>query len=229
MIIDWRSVQRKLLAAGYEPGMVDGIPGADTYAALLAHQVQRDSDATLRGIAGVASVILPVYGWAERSRRLAEWIAETAHETGGYAHFEENLNYTTAERLMQIWPSRFPTVASAHPFVRNPKALAIKVYGDRMGNRPGTEDGWMHRGSGLLHHTGAAEYAKLHHRLGFLPDDVRNPAKAVIAACDYLLRVKAQNLADAGDWHGVRKAINGGLIGIDDVAERRNRTLAILQ
>ena len=53
------------------------------------------------------------------------------------------LNYT-AERLVQVWPSRFPTAASAAPYAHNPKALADIVYGGRGGNVAGTDDGWSY-------------------------------------------------------------------------------------
>ncbi|MCR5875186.1 hypothetical protein LRS10_13895 [Phenylobacterium sp. J426] len=91
----------------------------------------------------------------------------------------ENLNYTTAERICAVWPSRFPTVASAAPFVRNAKGLANHVYNGRMGNRPGSNDGWDFRGRGQAHITGREMYAKLDAELDLGGELVRNPDLAL--------------------------------------------------
>lgn len=227
MPINVRQSQTNLKAAGYDPNGIDGIPGRGFYAALLAHNVKRQPDDTLRAIASVMAAQLPLFGWDDTPQRLAEWIAETANETGGYTVFQENMNYS-AKRLTEVWPSRFPSLAAAQPYANNPKALANKVYGDRMGNRAGTDDGYDHRGGGLLQHTGAAEYAALKTRLGYDPDDVRDPAKGVLAACDFFRRAGTAALVDKGDFRGARKSVNGGFIGVDEVAARRNRTLSVL-
>lgn len=112
------------------------------------------------------------------------WVAyclgTAAHETGGeMAPNIENLNYTTAERIKAVWPSRFPTVASAQPFVRNAKGLANHVYNGRMGNRPGTNDGWDFRGRGQAHLTGREMYAKLDAELGLDGALIANPDLAM--------------------------------------------------
>ncbi|MBD9650148.1 chitinase [Ensifer sp. ENS09] len=70
----------------------------------------------------------------------------------------EHLNYS-AERLTEVWPTRFPTVASAKPFARNPRKLANKVYGARLGNTA-PDDGWLYGGRGLPQITGKENYEK---------------------------------------------------------------------
>jgi predicted chitinase len=80
----------------------------------------------------------------------------------------------------------------------------------------------------MLQHTGADEYRKLKDRLGFDPDDVRDPAKSLIAACDYLARAKTQTFIDRGDFIKSRQSVNGGTIGITEVTIRRTRSLTVL-
>jgi len=70
-------------------------------------------------------------------------LATAFQETGGKMQpIEKNLNYTSATRIRQVWLSRFSMVAAAQPYVRNPQALANKVYGGRMGNT-GVNYGWL--------------------------------------------------------------------------------------
>lgn len=84
----------------------------------------------------------------------ASFLGNVGHETGNLSVFDENLNYS-AERLLVIWPKRFPTLTTTIGYARNPVALANKVYANRMGN--GDEksgDGWRYRGAGMLQLTG---------------------------------------------------------------------------
>ncbi|KSV64026.1 lytic enzyme [Sinorhizobium sp. GW3] len=90
---------------------------------------------------------------------LAAILAEAYHETGGAMQpVSENLNYS-AKRLTEVWPGRFPTIASAKPFANNPRKLANRVYGGRLGN-VADDDGWLFRGRGLAQITGRTNYAK---------------------------------------------------------------------
>lgn len=92
---------------------------------------------------------------------LAYILATARHEPGdAMAPNRENLYYTTAKRIRAVWPSRFPTLAAAEPYVKNPRALANKVYNGRLGNRPGTDDGWLFRGAGLVQLTGRTNFEK---------------------------------------------------------------------
>lgn len=91
-------------------------------------------------------------------QHLAYILASAHHETGGRFQPIEEYMFYSAKRLTQVWPKRFPTIASAQPYANNPKGLANKVYGGRMGNA--LNEGWTYRGRGLIQITGKDNYAK---------------------------------------------------------------------
>lgn len=155
---------------------------------------------------------------AERRRlpdeQTAYVLATAFHETGGRMQpIEENLNYTTAAQIKKTWPSRFSTVAAAQPYVRNPQALANKVYGGRMGNiRP--NDGWLYRGRALAQITGKDNYKK--YGLGDNPDAALEMATAIRILFDGMINGKftGKRLADFFDGGkedpvGARAIVNG--------------------
>lgn len=150
---------------------------------------------------------------------LAHFLAQCAVETQGYTKFIENMNYS-AHRIAEVWPSRFPSVAAAAPYAGQPEALANKVYANRMGNgSPASGDGWRHRGSGLLHHTGAAEYRRVKLRTGVDPDDLRNGASVgalIAAAGSYWQDRLIPKLVATGDVEKVTRGVNGGVNGLKD-------------
>lgn len=223
--INWKSAQSKLGVTA------DGMPGPVTYASLFAFTAGRKVDDTLRAIGREAATVLPHYGISASAERLAEFLAQTCHESAGYTRFSENMNYS-AKRITQVWPSRFPTLALAQPYANNPRALANKVYGGRMGNEAnGTadDDGWNNRGGGMLQHTGFAEYALLRSRLGYSSDDVRDPAKSVKAAADFMVRAGTLKFVDNGNYTGARKSVNSGVLGLSEIAAIRNKVLAVLR
>jgi putative chitinase len=172
--------------------------------------------------------VLPRFG-IETQVRLIHFCAQVFHETGGLTLVVESLSYTV-ERLRQVWPTRFPTMESARPYARNPRALAMKVYGGRrdLGNM-NAEDGWTFRGRGLTQLTGRANYIRvgaiLELNLLANPDLVIAPAHALdVAAC--LWHLKGANvLADDDDGtldqgllvvEAITKSINGGTVGLRD-------------
>ncbi len=168
--------------------------------------------------------VLDRFGISDNPLRVAHFMAQMLHETGGFTIQVENLNYS-AERLPVVWPKRFRPVGPLDPaaFAHNPEALANEVYGGRMGNvAPG--DGFKYRGRGLLQLTGKASYAEavaiLRKSDPGAPDFTVDPDSAYSA--DWCLKVAAAEwfskgcnaLADHDDITGVTKAINGGLIGL---------------
>lgn len=93
-------------------------------------------------------------------RHAAYVLATPYHEVGSSLEPKvENLTYSSAERIRAVWPKRFPRLGDALPYVRNPQALANKVYGGRMGNVLPT-DGWVFRGRGYPQTTGRENYGE---------------------------------------------------------------------
>jgi putative chitinase len=165
-----------------------------------------------------ADTVLTPYGINDSARRLAHFMAQVLHETGGLTIQSENLNYS-AERLMAVWPKRFPNLDAATPYARNPEKLANLVYGGRMGNiDPG--DGYKYIGRGLLQITGRASYKKFGDLLGIdlagTPALAVDPQWALKVACEVWKWLGCNAKADADDIVAVTKAINGGLTGLAD-------------
>lgn len=127
--------------------------------ATLTMLAPRGRDDYLAHLAGPGKAELDKAGILQSKLRLCHFLAQIAHESGGFTVKEESLNYKTSKRLMQVWPKRFPTVASTKPFLGQPTKLGDKVYGGRMGNKdPG--DGFKYRGRGYLQTTGRDAYKR---------------------------------------------------------------------
>ena len=162
----------------------------------------------------------------------AAFIGQAGHESGNFTKLEEGLSYT-AERLMKIWPKRFPTMESALPYARNGRALANKVYGGRLGNREEkSDDGYRFRGSGWLQLTGHDNFYHAGKGCGvdfvMKPDLVRTPQYAAITAGWFWATHKCNEIAQDQDWRRLTKIINGGDIGLDDRIFHTQHALAVL-
>lgn len=150
-----------------------------------------------------------------------EFAANVIQESGEFNHKRENMSYS-AKRMMAVWPSRFPTLASAQPYDHNPVALANKVYGGRMGNI-GPDDGWDFRGGGFIGLTGWEVYSKYATYAGYgsvveCAEDVRNSDKAALDSAYWFFCVlkDLELKAERDDFIGIVKSINGGTIGLKD-------------
>jgi len=149
-----------------------------------------------------------------------EFASNVIQESGEFAHKRENMSYS-AKRMMQVWPSRFPTLASALPYDHNPQKLSNLVYGSRMGNRPGTNDGWNFRGGGFIGLTGREVYTKYAKYAGYqtvedCAEDVRNSDKAALDSAYWFFCIlkDLEDEADRDEFIGIVKSINGGTIGL---------------
>ena len=165
-------------------------------------------------------------------QRQAAFIGQCGHECGNFKILEENLNYS-ADRLVKIWPKRFTSIEMAQPYNRNPKAIANKVYGGRMGNRDeASGDGWRFRGSGWLQLTGHDNFYHVGKAIGqdfvMNPDLVRTPEFAAQTAGWFWSTHNCNAKADVKDWTGLTKIINGGVLGLNERIANTNKALEIL-
>lgn len=176
----------------------------------------------------------------DTAHRQAGFIAQMAHESRSFGRFEEDLNYS-AQRLMKVWPRRFPSLASTSFYAFKPENLANHVYGGRLGNGDyNSGDGWKYRGRGPKQITGKANYAECGEALGLplveQPELLLDPQHGAQAAGWYWASRGCNELMDANDYEGVTRKINGGLIGhedgndsgVDDRVEHHQLALRVL-
>jgi putative chitinase len=154
--------------------------------------------------------------------RVAHFLAQILHESGNLTILVESLKYSHAERLMEVWPHRFPTRQSALPYVYNSvtnpssaEKLANFVYSGRMGNTK-PDDGYKYIGRGPLQITGHDSYAQFGKILGIPLED--NPDLAIssqwtfhIAAAEFQ-RAGCNEAADRDSVQDVSALINVGHI-----------------
>jgi putative chitinase len=165
---------------------------------------------------------------------LAQAAAQMAHESDGWTLMLESLTYTTPGRLRETWPSRFAAMTDAElaPLLRAPRALASAVYAGRMGNRSAA-DAYEFRGRGPVQLTGRANYTAAGAALGLdlvaHPDlAARDDVSGRVAAWFVRTRIMPR-VADPMATRAVRRAWNGGSIGLEDVRARLERGLHQLQ
>lgn len=147
-------------------------------------------------------------------QRRAAFLAHCLLESANFTRLEENLFYTTPERIRAVWPSRFKTAAEAAPFARNPKALANRVYSNRNGNGDEVSgDGWRYRGRGLFQLTGRTNYQRAAQALKrpytAEPDLVAQPSDACLTAAWFWVANGGNTLIDVGNFNGTTRMVNG--------------------
>jgi len=177
--------------------------------------------------------VLTKVGLTLTRQRLAWGLAQVEHECNGFSipNLTENIGYTH-ERMAEVWPNRFSSAGDvARRFGTGPgwqKKAFDEIYGDRMGNRPGTSDGSTFIGRGGPQWTGRDGYEALARILPTLnPSIPKLTAEQAIAyavnpeyqpeVCAAFWAWKGLNaFADRGDWLGLVKAWNGGTNGMAD-------------
>ena len=154
--------------------------------------------------------------------RAAHFFAQTAHETGEYKAFSENLSYST-DGLKKIFGKYFPGTL-AEGYARNPEKIANRVYGNRMGNGDeASGEGWKFRGRGALQLTGKENYTAFSKYLN-KPEILVNPdlvanEYAFESAMFFFDKNKLWTICDKGidvaSITALTKRINGGILGLD--------------
>lgn len=184
-----------------------------------------------------AQSVFDAFGISENALRVAHFMAQILHESGGLTIQFENLNYS-AGRLAVVWPSRFKPKGPLNPedYAHNPHKLANEVYGRRMGNTQ-PDDGYTYRGRGLLQLTGKDSYQRatriLRQTFPGAPDFAADPDQVISSA--WCLHVAAAEWAEKGcnakadqdSVKAVTKAINGGLIGLSQRKDWLTKTKAV--
>ena len=163
-------------------------------------------------------------------KRQAAFIGQCAVESANFTRLQENLNYS-AQRLTQVWPSRFPNINMAESYAHNPEKLADFVYAGRMGNLQ-DGDGWKFHGRGLIQLTGRENYANCGSGVGVdlidNPDLLLTPKYAALSAGWFWNRKQLNLLADSGDIETMTKRINGGLTGLNERIAKITKALQVL-
>jgi putative chitinase len=165
-------------------------------------------------------------------KRVAAFIAQCAHESGGFKFLKENLNYK-AESLVKVFPKYFKDMATAKAYEKQPAKIANKIYGGRMGNGDeASGDGYRYCGRGLIQLTGKDNYSWFAASLEISVEEAAEYLEtfegAAQSACWFWENNNLNSLADRGDILAMTKKINGGTIGLEDRIKHYNHALHVL-
>ena len=200
---------------------------------LLQHMCPKTKTTVLEGYVEPLNTVAEYYEMTTNPARLAGFLAQTAHESGGFTAIKENLNYS-AKGLMGIFKKYFPTEELAKQYERKPEKIANRVYGNRMGNGPEESgDGYKFCGRGLIQLTGKQNYTKLAEDLGISIDEtiayLETPSGAVSSAGWFWDNNNLNQYCDKGDFVTLTKRINGGTIGLADRQHHFDEAMHYLQ
>ncbi|QYK40067.1 MAG: hypothetical protein KF887_11430 [Paracoccaceae bacterium] len=178
-------------------------------------------------VAGAGS--LDAAGITGSRTRLAYALANVEHECGGFAikDLTENIGYS-AKRMAEVWPNRFANAAAVQARYGTAKGWQKKafddIYGRRMGNRPGTDDGSRYIGRGGPQITGRDGYRQVGRRAGLdlveAPELATLPVHQPAILAAFVAWKDLNALADAGDFKAYVRRWNGGTNGLADRVER---------
>jgi putative chitinase len=176
------------------------------------------------------SSILPEYE-INTPQRVAAFLAQCAHESGGFVFLKENLNYK-APSLRKVFPKYFSDDATAVAYANKPEKIANRVYANRMGNGDeASGDGWRYCGRGLIQLTGKDNYtffaASIDVPVEEASEYLQTFEGAVQSACFFWEQNNLNKWADAGDILTLTKRINGGTIGLEDRIKHYEHALHI--
>lgn len=178
------------------------------------------------------AVELPLAG-IDTPHEVASFVAQVAHESNELTHLEENLNYS-AERLMVVWPKRFPSHDIAQRYEHNPERLANYVYANRIGNGDeASGDGWHFHGRGPIQLTGRRNYAACGADIGeellAVPGLLLLPLPGIRSALWFWRMMNLDEIDDDRDVKAETRRINGGENGLVERQRYFNHCLRILE
>jgi len=176
------------------------------------------------------SAILPDYD-INTPQRVAAFLAQCAHESGGFVFLKENLNYKAAS-LRKVFPKYFPDDAIAAAYAGKGEMIANRVYANRMGNGDeASGDGFRYCGRGLIQLTGKDNYtffaASIEVPVEEASEYLQTFEGAVQSACFFWDQNNLNTWADKGDILTLTKRINGGTIGLEDRIKHYEHALHI--
>ncbi len=198
----------------------------------------RAKDKYINALVNDGDQVLAAYGINYNAERLCHFMAQIGHESGGFTIDRESLYYTSAKRLMRVWPKRFRSVAAATPYLRNEEKLAARVYDGRVRDLGNTQpgDGYKYRGRGLIQITGRGGYRDIGRKIKV--DLEGNPDLAIdgvtalkIAGQTWYDRTRKQRtmnqLAEDNKIDIITLRINGGYTNLDQRKQDFRRAWAI--
>lgn len=200
---------------------------------LLQHMCPKTKKAVLEGYVEPLNTVAQYYEMTANPARLAGFLAQTAHESGGFNFIKENLNYSK-DGLRKIFGKYFPNDEIANAYARQPEKIANRVYANRMGNGPEESgDGYRFCGRGLIQLTGRQNYTKLAEDLGISVEEtalyLETPNGAVSSAGWFWDNNNLNQYCDKGDFVTLTKRINGGTIGLADRQHHFDEAMHYLQ
>jgi putative chitinase len=180
------------------------------------------------------SKLLPDYE-INTPKRIAAFIAQCSHESGGFTALKENLNYKPAT-LRKLFSKYFPNDALAEEYCAKPnkqEAIASRIYASRMGNgNEASGDGYKYCGRGLIQLTGKSNYIAFADSLEITPEEASEYLAtfegAAQSACWFWESNNLNQWADKGDILTLTKRINGGTIGLEDRIKHYEHALHVL-
>jgi len=167
------------------------------------------------------------------SHEIAAFVSQAAHESVDFTKLSENLYYSKAGRLVEVWPDRFANEASALPYTRNPAKLANHVYAGRYGNgNEASGDGWKYRGRGIFQLTFKDNYFNCGNWLGIdlssNPDQLLEIGMAIKSAIWFWQSRRLGSILRSQGIGAVSKRINGGSIGLSDRVAGYEKALQVM-
>jgi putative chitinase len=199
----------------------------DFFAAFTPHALPAYVDA----LVSTGNFLLLGFGISANPKRLSAFLAQIAHETGGFTTVVENANYSIV-RLIKVW-SRLFNEQNASEYANQPVKVLNLAYANRLGNGPESSgDGWKYRGRGFLQFTGRSEYERYSKETGIdlikNPDSIGDPHVSLLIAASYWYNNGLNALADQDRLEEITKKMTGGTSGLEDRKEWAKLALKLL-